>query len=63
MLPETAYVKLGWALGHTHDPEKVKEMMLTTIAGEMTEREPFDGYLIFQGGLPELGDFLKRNWR
>ena len=59
MIPETAYVKLGWALGHTHDRDKVKELMLTPIAGEITEREPFDGYLIFQGGLPELGDFLK----
>jgi glutamyl-tRNA(Gln) amidotransferase subunit D len=60
MLPETAYVKLGWALGHTHDREKVRELMLTPIAGEITEREPFDGYLIFQGGLPELDKFLKQ---
>jgi glutamyl-tRNA(Gln) amidotransferase subunit D len=59
MIPETAYVKLGWALGHTHDRSKVKEIMLTPIAGEITEREPFDGYLIFQGGLPELEGFLK----
>ncbi len=63
MLPETAYVKLGWALGHTHDRDKVRELMLTPIADEITEREPFDGYLIFQGGLPELDDFLKKQYR
>ncbi len=58
MLPEVAYVKLGWALGHTHDPEKVKEIMLTPIANEITEREPFDGYLIMQGGVPEVEEFI-----
>ena len=58
MLPEVAYGKLGWVLGHTHDLEKVKEMMLTPVAGEITEREPFDGYLIFQGGTPEIQEFI-----
>ncbi len=38
MLPETAYVKLGYVLGHTRNPEKIKEMMQTNIAGELTER-------------------------
>ncbi|UCG32196.1 MAG: Glu-tRNA(Gln) amidotransferase subunit GatD [Phycisphaerales bacterium] len=60
MLPEVAYVKLGWALGQTHDPEKVKEIMLTPIAGEITEREPPDGYLVYQGGLPEIVEFTRR---
>jgi glutamyl-tRNA(Gln) amidotransferase subunit D len=60
MLPEVAYVKLGWALGQTDDPEKVKEIMLTPIAGEITEREPSNGYLIYQGGLPEVEDFIKQ---
>ncbi|HID08636.1 TPA: Glu-tRNA(Gln) amidotransferase subunit GatD [Candidatus Micrarchaeota archaeon] len=36
MLPETATVKLMWALGHTKDPEKVKDIMLTDYAGEIT---------------------------
>ncbi len=58
MLPEVAYVKLGWVLGHTHEPEKVKEMMLTPIACDITEREPFDGYLIMQGGVPEVEEFI-----
>ncbi len=59
MLPEVAYVKLGWALGQTDDPEKVKEIMLTPIAGEITEREPYNGYLIYQGGIPEVEQFLR----
>ena len=60
MLPEVAYVKLGWVLGHTHDREKVAEMMLTPYSGEITERETIDGYLIMQGGLPEIEEFLKK---
>ncbi len=38
MLPETAYVKLSWVLGQTKEMEKIKEMMLTNYAGEITER-------------------------
>lgn len=60
MLPEVAYVKLGWVLAQTRDPDKVKEMMLQPIAGEITDREPFDGYLIFQGGIPEVEEFIGR---
>jgi len=60
MLPEVAYAKLGWALGQTDDLEKVKEIMLTPIAGETTEREPSNGYLIYQGGLPEVEEFISK---
>jgi glutamyl-tRNA(Gln) amidotransferase subunit D len=60
MLPEVAYVKLGWALGQTHDLEEVKKIMYTPIAGEITEREPSNGYLIFQGGLPEVEEFISK---
>jgi glutamyl-tRNA(Gln) amidotransferase subunit D len=59
MLPEVAYVKLGWALGQTEDPERVKDIMLTPIANEITEREPYNGYLIYQGGIPEVEEFLR----
>ena len=59
MLPEVAYIKLGWALGQTEDLSKVKDLMLTPIAGEITEREPYNGYLVFQGGIPEVERFLK----
>lgn len=59
MLPEVAYMKLSWALGQTRDREEVKKLMLTTINGEISEREPPDGYLVFQGRLPEMNKFLK----
>jgi glutamyl-tRNA(Gln) amidotransferase subunit D len=38
MLAETAYVKLGWVLGHTKKPEEAIRMMLTNYAGEITPR-------------------------
>ncbi len=38
MLPEVAYVKLGWCLSQEKNKEKVKEMMKTNIAGEIAER-------------------------
>src|SRR3990172_1772687 len=60
LLPEVAYMKLGWALGQTNDLAKVREIMLTPIAGEITEREPSNGYLIFQGGIPEVEEFISR---
>jgi glutamyl-tRNA(Gln) amidotransferase subunit D len=60
MLPEVAYMKLGWALGQTTDVEKVREIMMTPVAGEITEREPSNGYLIFQGGIPEVEEFISR---
>ena len=60
MLPEVAYVKLAWALGQTDDLDRVRDLMLTPICGEITEREPHDGYLVFQGGMPEIADFMKR---
>jgi glutamyl-tRNA(Gln) amidotransferase subunit D len=61
MLPEVAFMKLGWVLGHTNDRKEVMDMMLTSIASETTEREPHDGYLIYQGGIPEVEEFVARN--
>jgi glutamyl-tRNA(Gln) amidotransferase subunit D len=60
MLPEVAYIKLGWALGQTGDLDKVKEIMLTPIGGDITEGEPYNGYLVYQGGIPEVEDFIKK---
>lgn len=60
MLPEVAYMKLCWTLGQTTDPEQVKEIMLTPIAGEITEREQTNAYLIFQGGIPEVEEFISK---
>ena len=41
MLPETAYVKLSWALANYKDAEKVKEIMRTPMVNEMSERREF----------------------
>ncbi len=60
MLPEVAYIKLGWALGQTSDLEEVRKIMLTPICDDITKREPYNGYLVFQGGLPEVEDFIKK---
>jgi len=60
MLPETAFIKLSWALGQTNDLEKVKKIMLTPINGEITPREPYNGYLIYQRGDPEVEDFIRK---
>jgi len=59
MLPEVAWVKLSWVLGQTEDPEEVKRMMLTPINDEITLREPYNGYLVYQGGVPEVEAFIK----
>lgn len=60
MLPEVAYIKLGWALGQTDDLEEVRRIMLTPINDETTEREPYNGYLIYQGGVPEVEEFIRK---
>ena len=60
MLPEVAWVKLGWALGQTDDREEIKRIMLSPVNQEITEREPYNGYLVYQGGVPEVENFVKR---
>ena len=63
MLPETALMKLGWVLGHADDHDHVMEMMRSTINHEITEREPHNGYLILQGGLPETEEYTSSHWK
>jgi glutamyl-tRNA(Gln) amidotransferase subunit D len=63
MLPETALMKLSWVLGRTDDHDEVMRLMRQPIAGETTEREPHNGYLILQGGLPETDEFVKSHWK
>ncbi len=36
--PETALIKLMWVLGHTKEMNKIREMMLTDYAGEISDR-------------------------
>ncbi|HRY32549.1 MAG TPA: Glu-tRNA(Gln) amidotransferase subunit GatD [Bacteroidales bacterium] len=60
MLPEAAYIKLGWALGQTDDPQEVRRLMLTPVNDEITPREPYNGYLVYQGGVPEVEEFIRK---
>ncbi|MBU2651986.1 MAG: Glu-tRNA(Gln) amidotransferase subunit GatD [Bacteroidetes bacterium] len=60
MLPEVAWVKLSWILAQTDDPAEVKRMMLTPINDEITPREPYNGYLVYQGGVPEVEEFVRK---
>jgi len=39
LLPEVGYVKLGWVLGQTSDPEEIKKLLHQNIAGEFIDRE------------------------
>ncbi len=63
MLPETALMKLSWVLGHTSDHAEVMRMMRHPIASEITAREPHNGYLIMQGGLPETEEYIATHWK
>lgn len=45
MLPETAYVKLSWVLGHTKDKAEVRKLMQENIAGEIATRSDAESYL------------------
>jgi len=63
MLPETALMKLCWVLGHTDDHDDVLKMMRKTINHEITQREPHNGYLILQGGLPETEEYITSHWK
>ena len=64
MLPETALMKLCWVLGHEGiDHDEVVRMMREPINHETTTREPHNGYLILQGGLPETEAFITAHWK
>ena len=42
MLPEVAYVKMMWALGRSRDLARVRDIMLTDFAGEISGRSIID---------------------
>jgi glutamyl-tRNA(Gln) amidotransferase subunit D len=46
MLPEVAYVKLGWLLGHDYDVAEVKRLMASNVVGEISTRIRSDTFLI-----------------
>jgi glutamyl-tRNA(Gln) amidotransferase subunit D len=61
MLPEVAYVKMSCALGRfPGDYEQQRNYLVTPVFNDITLREPHDGYLVLQGGTPEMADFAHR---
>jgi len=40
LLPETAYVKMVWALGHASEPAEVAKLLAHDRAGEFHARHP-----------------------
>jgi glutamyl-tRNA(Gln) amidotransferase subunit D len=55
MFPETALVKLMWALGQTSDTEEAKKLLKTNIAGEFSPRT-LPEKIIDEGGEPTVGN-------
>ena len=53
MVPEVAYVKMMWILGHTSDAKDVRRLFATNLAGEMGD--PTDPRAFGQVRKPELG--------
>jgi L-asparaginase/Glu-tRNA(Gln) amidotransferase subunit D len=43
MLPETALVKLMWALAQSDDPNEVRTLMKRNISGEYSDRTIYTG--------------------
>jgi glutamyl-tRNA(Gln) amidotransferase subunit D len=46
MIPETAYIKMGWVLGNYQDMTKVKDKMLTNMAGEISPLSKYQEFMI-----------------
>jgi glutamyl-tRNA(Gln) amidotransferase subunit D len=46
ILPETAFVKLIWALGQTDDIKEIKNIMQTNIAGEIQDKLSLKYFLV-----------------
>ena len=49
MLPETAFAKLCWVLANFDSTDEQIKILTSNIAGEILEREPDNGYQIYQG--------------
>ena len=60
MLPEVAYIKLGWALGQTNDLAEGQRDHADPHHRRDHRARAYNGYLIFQGGVPEVEEFISR---
>ena len=50
-------------IAQARNPARIRAMMTTPINHEIEAREPHNGYLILQGGLPEVDAFVEKHWK
>ena len=60
-MPPAQLPGLNFDLGDTID--SLRDAVQDFCAHEITPREPHNGYLILQGGLPEVDAFVQRHWK
>jgi glutamyl-tRNA(Gln) amidotransferase subunit D len=46
MLPETAFIKLGWTLGNYSDEKEITEIMQTNLAGEISPISQYKEFMV-----------------
>ena len=56
-------VAAGWFAVGLNGVDQGIAVMVEAITDEVTEREPHDGYLVLQGGVPEIEDFTRKVWK
>ncbi len=59
ILPEVAYTKLMWVLTQTDDLEMIRSLINTNMAGEILDREEYNGFIVLQGVERGLENILK----
>lgn len=61
MPDETACIKLGWALGQTHDRKEVKNIMPPpSLTAKQSHANHNNGYIVYQGDVPEREEFVRK---
>ena len=59
LLPEVAYTKLMWILSQTDDLKQIRSLINMNIAGEILDREGYNGFIVLQGVEKGVEDVLK----
>ena len=58
---EVALTKMAWLLGNYDDPAEIRRLIPMNIAGEITDREPMNGYQVLQGVESLIPPYLSNN--
>ncbi|WEU39836.1 MAG: Glu-tRNA(Gln) amidotransferase subunit GatD [Candidatus Odinarchaeum yellowstonii] len=59
LLPEVAYTKLMWVLSQTDDLKQIRSLIHMNLAGEILDREEYNGFIVLQGVEKGVEDILK----